>query len=90
MLNTYIQVNLNNVSREEREELAKYLEENCWDFKKIEEEKGIKKEIPIEEDCEYCECGKKKKNFIHNCPGSSNMSEIYGCPVCDDTSCGFC
>lgn len=43
----------------------------------------------IEEEVEYCECGEELKHFIHNCSGSSNMPEIYGCPVCDDT-CGFC
>ena len=28
-----IEINLKNVSREEIEELKKYLEENCWDWK---------------------------------------------------------
>lgn len=38
---------------------------------------------------DYCECGLKKKNFMHNCSGQSDYNEIYGCPVCDD-KCGFC
>lgn len=38
---------------------------------------------------ERCDCGKLKKSFVHNCNGSSNMPEIFGCPKCDDT-CGFC
>lgn len=36
-----------------------------------------------------CECGQFKKSFVHNCSGSSNMPEIFGCPKCDD-NCGFC
>jgi len=28
-----IKINLKNVSKEEIEELKKYLEENCWDWK---------------------------------------------------------
>ncbi len=38
---------------------------------------------------ERCECGTIKKHFVHNCSGSSNMPEVFGCPKCDDT-CGFC
>ena len=39
---------------------------------------------------EYClECGKEKRTFMHNCNGTSNMEEKYGCPICDDV-CGFC
>ena len=33
-----IEINLKNVSEEEIEELKKYLEENCWDWK-VEEDK---------------------------------------------------
>lgn len=40
-------------------------------------------------EADRCDCGKCKKNFMHNCSGSSNMTEIYGCPECDD-HCGFC
>lgn len=89
MVNVYIKVILNNVSREERQDLFNYLEENSWEYKKFEEENGTEKEIPIDED-EYCECcGEEMKNFMHNCPESSDMPEIYGCPTCDD-KCGFC
>jgi len=39
---------------------------------------------------EVCDiCGRELKNFIHNCSGSSNMPEIYGCPMCDD-KCPLC
>lgn len=31
---------------------------------------------------EVCEnCGALKKSFVHNCPNSSDMPEIYGCPI---------
>lgn len=33
----FIKINLTNVSKEEQDELIEYLEENCWDFKRIEE-----------------------------------------------------
>lgn len=36
-----------------------------------------------------CDCGRQLKSFVHNCPNSSNMPEIVGCPVCDD-SCPEC
>ena len=36
-----IKINLKNVSKEEIEELKKYLEENCWDWK-------VKKNVPRE------------------------------------------
>lgn len=38
---------------------------------------------------ERCDCGRIKKTFMHNCSGSSNMPEFFGCPECDDR-CGFC
>lgn len=38
---------------------------------------------------DLCECGTEKRTFMHNCPTSSNMPEIYGCPSCDDT-CSSC
>lgn len=34
-------------------------------------------------------CGRKLKHFMHNCSGTINYVEIYGCPYCDD-NCGFC
>lgn len=34
-------------------------------------------------------CGRQLQNFMHNCDGSSNMPEIYGCPKCDD-NCPLC
>jgi|TARA_E500000305_G_scaffold43129_1_gene33394 hypothetical protein len=34
-----IKINLKNVSREEIEELKKYLEDNCWDWKVVNNEK---------------------------------------------------
>lgn len=37
-----------------------------------------------ENDVETCECGEKKRTFMHNCSGSSDMPEIHGCPECDD------
>ena len=36
-----------------------------------------------------CSCGREMKLFIHNCNGSSNMPEIFGCPKHDDF-CAFC
>jgi hypothetical protein len=36
-----------------------------------------------------CDCGKKKKNFVHTCPESHEITEIFGCPWCDD-NCHFC
>lgn len=44
-------------------------------------------EVFEEERCDGC--GNEKRTFMHNCSGSLNMLEIYGCPKCDDT-CGFC
>ena len=39
---------------------------------------------------DLCEiCNTPKKVFMHNCPESSTMDEVYGCPKCDD-KCGFC
>jgi hypothetical protein len=35
------------------------------------------------------ECGRKLKNFVHNCPANCDMPEIYGCPKCDDV-CSAC
>lgn len=37
--------------------------------------------------CDFC--GTKLKRFMHNCPKSKNLVEIYGCPKCED-ECGFC
>jgi len=42
-----------------------------------------------EKEKEYCECGEEKRNFMHNCSGTSNYEEYFGCPICDD-HCGFC
>lgn len=39
---------------------------------------------------ELCmECGREITTFMHNCPNSSDMPEIEGCPHCDDV-CPFC
>lgn len=38
--------------------------------------------------CPKCET-EKIKDFMHNCPGTSNYEEIHGCPACDDV-CGHC
>jgi|GEM_PF-4448266 len=57
--------------------------------------KGIKEDILrrvklMDEKSKTCEhCGRELKNFMHNCPHSNNMPEIYGCPKCDD-ECTFC
>ena len=44
----------------------------------------------IQDETEICtECGAEFKTFMHNCPNTSTMEEVTGCPVCDD-NCGFC
>ena len=46
-------------------------------------------ELSEDIDNNLCDCGETKRNFMHNCPNSSNMPEIFGCPKCDDV-CPFC
>jgi len=38
MINDLIIIKLNNVSKEEKMELEQYLEFNCWDWKRINEQ----------------------------------------------------
>ena len=50
----------------------------------------IQRIINMDNKKEICEkCGETKTYFMHNCPISSDMPEIYGCPNCDD-HCAFC
>ena len=46
--NNVIVINLNNVHREEQQELKDYLESNCWDWKEINEE-TIKQDLKNDE-----------------------------------------
>jgi len=41
MATKIIYVNINNVSREEQQELRRYLEENCWEWKEVTSEDNI-------------------------------------------------
>ena len=54
----------------------------------IEKHQGSNKKL-LTDDNRCLECGRKKRNFIHSCPVSHTIQEIYGCPFCDDV-CGFC
>ena len=31
-----------------------------------------------------CDCGRKKKTFMHSCDERSDLLETTGCPYCDD------
>jgi hypothetical protein len=43
----------------------------------------------LTEDFNICDCGRQKKTFMHTCPKSKLLLEIFGCPQCDD-ECGHC
>lgn len=44
----------------------------------------------MSENTEYCDiCDRELKTFMHTCPDSPDVVEIYGCPYHDDV-CGYC
>ena len=43
----------------------------------------------LDEEIEVCECGRKKRTFVHTCNHRLDLIEIYGCPFCDDY-CPYC
>lgn len=43
----------------------------------------------MKEKIQVCHCGRKFKTFVHNCPNTVTVIEIFGCPEHDDV-CGFC
>ena len=43
----------------------------------------------VKDTLKKCDCGRAIKHFMHNCPNSHDMTEVFGCPKCND-ECGFC